>query len=94
MNIDEKKFIQQNTDLVKKINEDLLSLSPNEISNRESSDLYDESIPIMDARSLISKEFGITEQDIEVFFEDDPNIIDPKKKARFSRPYKPALYVE
>lgn len=94
MNIDEKKFIQQNTDLVKKINEDLVSLSPNEIINRESSDLYDESIPIMDARSLISKEFGITEQDIQVFFEDDPKIVDPKNKARFSRPYKPAIYVE
>lgn len=91
---DQKKFIQQNTELIKKINEDLLSLSPIELSNRQKIHNFDELIPLQDAKGLVSKEFGIEEKNLVVYLEDGHGLIDPKSKARFSRPFKPAIYVE
>jgi leucyl-tRNA synthetase len=91
---DQKKFVQQNTELIKKINEDLLSLSPNELLNRQKMHNFDESIPLQDAKSLISKEIGIEEKNLVLYLEDEHGFFDPKNKARFSRPFKPALYVE
>ncbi|HET6590981.1 MAG TPA: leucine--tRNA ligase [Candidatus Nitrosocosmicus sp.] len=91
---DQKKFIQQNSELIKKINQDLLSLSPSELLNRQKMNNFDELLPLQDAKSLLAKEIGIKESNFVIYSEDEPGIIDPKNKARISRPFKPALYVE
>jgi leucyl-tRNA synthetase len=91
---DEKKFTKSNTDLVKKINEDILSLSPAELSRRGKITYFDEKIPLTDAKSLIANELKIQAQNIEVFEENDQQLVDPKNKSRFSRPYKPAIYIQ
>ncbi len=43
------------------------------------------------ARTFLSKEFGC---DVAVFSADDPNKVDPKGKAKFAKPGRPAVYVE
>jgi leucyl-tRNA synthetase len=43
---------------------------------------------------MLSSEFGIQETCIKIYYEDDPKIYDPKNKAKFSRPFKPAIYLE
>jgi leucyl-tRNA synthetase len=91
---DQKKFIQQNSELIKKMNQDLLSLSPSELLNRQKMNNFDELLPLQDAKSLLAKEIGIKESNFVIYSEDEPGIIDPKNKARISRPFKPALYVE
>jgi leucyl-tRNA synthetase len=97
---DEKKFIKSNTDLVKKINEDILSLSPTELARRGGKGgggkitHFDEKISLLDAKSLIANELNIQPQDIEIFEENDQQLVDPKNKSRFSRPYKPAIYIQ
>jgi leucyl-tRNA synthetase len=101
---DEKKFIKSNTDLVKKINEDILSLSPTELARRGGKGggaggggkitYFDEKISLLDAKSLIANELNIQPQDIEIFEENDQQLVDPKNKSRFSRPYKPAIYIQ
>jgi len=91
---DEKKFIKSNTDLVKKINEDILSLSPDELTRRGEIEYFDEKIPLADAKSLFATELKIQAENIEMFDENDAQIVDPKNKSRFSRPYKPAIYIE
>lgn len=97
---DEKKFIKSNSDLVKKINEDILSLSPAELARRGAKGrggkitYFDEKIPLLDAKSLIANELNIQPQDIEIFEENDQQLVDPKNKCRFSRPYKPAIYIQ
>jgi leucyl-tRNA synthetase len=48
----------------------------------------------MDGIRLLTSEFGIEEPCIKVYYEQDPKIYDPKNKARFSRPFKPAIYIE
>lgn len=91
---EQKIFIKSNPDLIKKINEDIVSLSPIELERRAGLDAFDESIPLKDAFSLISSDFNIPIENIKIFYENDLDIIDPKNKSRFSRPYKPALYIE
>lgn len=90
----QKKFIQQNTDLIKKINEDVLSLSPDELIIRQRLTNFDELVPLQEAKILLSKEYNIDEKNISIFSESDSGIIDPRNKARFARPFKPALYIE
>ena len=80
--------------MVKKINEDILSLSPAELSRRGQISNFDEKMPLADAKSLIANELKIQPQDIEIFEENDKLLVDPKNKSRFSRPYKPAIYME
>ncbi len=91
---EQRKFVKSNPDLVRKINEDIVSLSPTELERRGSLRGFDEFVPLKDAFSLISNEFKIPLENIKLFYENDPHIIDPKNKSRFSRPYKPALYIE
>ncbi|HEU5120865.1 MAG TPA: class I tRNA ligase family protein, partial [Candidatus Nitrosocosmicus sp.] len=89
-----KKFIKSNPDLVKKINEDILSLSPAELDRRGLVKDFNEKIPLEDAKSLIATELKIHTENIRIFYETDLQISDPKNKSRFSRPYKPAIYIE
>jgi leucyl-tRNA synthetase len=55
---------------------------------------FDEKISLLDAKSLIANELNIQPQDIEIFEENDQKLVDPKNKSRFSRPYKPAIYIQ
>ena len=94
ISIENKNLVKNNTDFVKKINEDILSLSPLEQDRRTNMGLFDEYAALIDGTGLISLEFGIKDTSIKIYYEDDPKIFDPKNKARFSRPFKPAIYLE
>jgi len=41
--------------------------------------------------SLVKSDFGV---DVQVFSESDDSIYDPKGKARYARPFKPAILIE
>jgi leucyl-tRNA synthetase len=94
ISIEHKNLVKNNTDFIKKINEDILSLSPLEQERKTEIGLFDEYAALIDGIGLISLEFGIKDADIKIYYEDDVNIHDPKNKARFSRPFKPAIYIE
>ncbi|WP_458742798.1 leucine--tRNA ligase [Candidatus Nitrosocosmicus sp. T] len=94
ISLENKNLVKNNTDFIKKINEDILSLSPLEQERRTNIGLFDEYTALIDGTGLISLEFGIKDTDIKIYYEDDPDIYDPKNKARFSRPFKPAIYIE
>lgn len=84
--------IKSDPNLVKKIQDDILS-APLEARNRRLSlASIDEVAAVKDAASLISQEFGGTE--VLVYSEDDPAKHDPKAKSKFARPFKPAVYME
>ena len=55
---------------------------------------FNEFIPLNDAISLLSKEFKISPENILIYKEDQKEVIDPNKKARFSRPFKPAIFIQ
>ena len=92
--------------LIKKMIEDILS-DPIEARNRRlklASD-FDETFPINDAKSLLSLESGNAQAQIIVFPEEEEvggkygahnsqKKPDPKSKAKFARPFKPAIYIE
>jgi leucyl-tRNA synthetase len=81
--------------LVKKIIEDILSTSVESRSNRLQIKALDESFIIEDGKELISTE--ITKNNpvkIIVYSENDPQRFDPKDRSKFSRPYKPAIYLD
>ena len=94
ISIEHKNLVKNNTDFIKKINEDILSLSPLEQERKTNIGLFDEYAALIDGTGLISLEFGVKDGDIKIYYEDDVNIYDPKNKARFSRPFKPAIYIE
>ena len=52
---------------------------------------FDELATLSRARQFLSGEFGC---EVESYSADDPNRTDPKGKARFARPGRPAVYVE
>jgi leucyl-tRNA synthetase len=89
-----KNLVKSNTDFIKKINEDILSLSPAEQERKINIGLFDEYNALMDGTGVLSSEFGIQQTCIKIYYEDDPKIYDPKNKAKFSRPFKPAIYLE
>lgn len=86
--------IKNNTEFIKKTIEDILSLTPNQRERRFNIENFDESKPLNDAISLISGEFKIAPENILIYKEDQDNVQDPNKKARFSRPYKPAIFLQ
>jgi leucyl-tRNA synthetase len=81
--------------LIKKIMEDILSITLERRSLKLNNKKIDERRIIEDAASLISSELGDENLAISVFGEDDENARknDPQSKARFSRPFKPAIYL-
>lgn len=87
-------FIKNNTDFIKKTVDDILSLSPHERDRRNNIGKFEEVEPIFDSISLLSHEFNILPDNILIFKEDHPDIIDPNKKAKFSRPFKPAIFLQ
>jgi leucyl-tRNA synthetase len=81
--------------LIKKIMEDILSITLERRSLKLNNKKLDERRIIEDAASMISSELGDEDIPISVFSEDDENAKknDPQSKARFSRPFKPAIYL-
>jgi leucyl-tRNA synthetase len=81
--------------LIKKIMEDILSITIERRSLKLNTKKLDEPRTIEDAASLISSELGDENIGISVFSEDDEDAKknDPQSKARFSRPFKPAIYL-
>ena len=55
---------------------------------------FNEFIPLHDAISLLSAEFKIPPENILIYKENQKEVIDPNKKARFSRPFKPAIFIQ
>lgn len=82
--------------LVKKIIEDILSESIESRTNLAHMHLFNESNVIDDCKKLIAKEVASTNKSIKiiVYSEDDQTRYDPKDKSKFSRPFKPAIYLE
>jgi leucyl-tRNA synthetase len=90
--------------LIRKMIEDILS-DPIEARNRRlklEAD-FDETFPINDAKSLLSLESGNAQAQIIVYPEEGEGVEDggnnsqkpdPKSKAKFARPFKPAIYIE
>ncbi|MEW5840876.1 leucine--tRNA ligase [Nitrososphaera sp.] len=83
--------IKSDPNLVKKIQDDILSI-PEDARIRRARLELDEVAAIKDAVSLISKEFGGAE--VVVYSEDDASKYDPKAKAKMARPFKPAVFME
>jgi leucyl-tRNA synthetase len=78
--------------LVQKMMEDVLS-TPVEARNRRSKmPEFDEISAINDAASLLSAEANKAQ--IVVYSEEDSAKYDPKGKAKFAMPFKPAIYME
>jgi leucyl-tRNA synthetase len=88
----ETSKIKSEPNLVKKIQEDILSTPLEARSRRTLLSEFDESSAISDAAGLLAKEYNGAE--VLVFSEDDTSKYDPKSKAKFARPFKPAVYME
>ncbi|MDR4511565.1 MAG: leucine--tRNA ligase [Nitrososphaeraceae archaeon] len=82
--------------LVKKIIEDILSVSPDSRTNLMNIDLFNESYVIEDCKKLLANEITTNNKSVKIIVssEDDQNIYDPKERSKFSRPFKPAIYLE
>ncbi|MGN6632849.1 MAG: leucine--tRNA ligase [Nitrososphaeraceae archaeon] len=82
--------------LVKKIIDDILSDTMEVRDRRVSLMSYDEIPIIKDAETLIRSEIGNAQTEIQIYSEDDINLHkhDPKSKAKFARPFKPAIYIQ
>jgi leucyl-tRNA synthetase len=82
--------------LIKKIIEDILSDSLESRNNRLCINSFNESFVIEDCKKLIAKEITTKNNNIKiiVYTEDDKERFDPKNRSKFSRPFKPAIYLE
>jgi leucyl-tRNA synthetase len=79
-------------DYIQKVIKDLHSESEEIKQMKLESDSFDEKEFLSSELSSIGKkEFGV---EIEVYSESDSNIYDPKGKARYARPFKPAILIE
>ena len=57
-------------------------------------DSFNELIPLQDSISLLISETGNDQLKVGIYSEDNNDKYDPKQKSKFSRPYKPAIYIE
>lgn len=76
-------------DYARKVAEDLVKRS--EAEGRRLSVEFDELRYLEDAAVFITEEIGC---DVDVFEADDPDMIDPRRKARSAQPRRPAIFVE
>jgi leucyl-tRNA synthetase len=88
------RFIKNNTNYIKKTLDDIHSLAPSDRERRQNIGTFDEFKPLNDAISLLSREYKISSENIIIYRENQDKIIDPGNKARFSRPYKPAIFIQ
>jgi leucyl-tRNA synthetase len=95
-NYDEKikNIIKKNTEFIKKTIDDILSLTPAERERRYNIGKFDEFKPLFDSIALLSNELKIPSENVFIYGENQKEIIDPNKKAKFSRPFKPAIFLE
>jgi leucyl-tRNA synthetase len=84
--------VKTDPNTVKKMQEDILSAPVEARERRLQMAQFDEASAIRDGASLIAKEFAGAQ--IMVNAEDDSGRYDPKGKAKFARPFKPAVYME
>jgi len=89
-----KDFVKRSPDMVRKMIEDILSESLDVRERRIKIDSFSEMIPLQDGISLLRNEIGNDKLEVRIYSEDDTDKYDPKQKSRFSRPYKPAIYIE
>ena len=94
---------KSNPNLIRKMVEDILSDSIETRNRRlKLKDDFDEKFPLYDASRLLSLESGNPQAQVIIYCEevtedDDTNLskkYDPKLKAKFARPFKPAIYIE
>jgi leucyl-tRNA synthetase len=94
---------KSNPNLIRKMVEDILSDSIETRNRRlKLKDDFDEKFPLYDANRLLSLESGNPQAQVIIYCEevtedDDTNLskkYDPKLKAKFARPFKPAIYIE
>jgi leucyl-tRNA synthetase len=78
--------------MVQKMMEDILSMPLEARSRRLKLARFDEVTAIQDAASLLSAELNNAQ--IVIYSEEDPTKYDPKSKAKSTRPFKPAIYME
>jgi len=90
----ETSYAKTNPSFVKKTVEDILSESVESRNNRLNLNSLDEISIIKDSENLISNEIEFENIRINVYSEEEKDKFDPKSKSRFSRPYKPAIYLE
>jgi leucyl-tRNA synthetase len=80
--------------LIRNMIEDILS-DPIEARNRRLKlRFFDEKLPLYDAKKLLSLESGNAQAEIIVHSEDEIQKYDPREKSKYSRPFKPAIYIE
>ncbi len=79
-------------DFVQKTIKDILS-EPTEIrqTKLETKEFDEKNFLANELTELGKKEFDV---DIQVFSESDPDLYDPKGKAKHARPFKPAILIE
>jgi leucyl-tRNA synthetase len=77
------------SEFARKVAEDLVKRSPQEV-DRISAE-FDELRYLRNAASFLTSELGC---DVFVFSADDPDIVDPQRKARAAQPRRPAIFVE
>ncbi len=84
--------IKKNPDFIQKTIKDILS-EPTEIrkTKLETTEFDEKSLIENELISLAKADFGV---DMQVFSESDSEIYDPKGKARYARPFKPAILIE
>jgi leucyl-tRNA synthetase len=86
--------VKNNTDFIKKTIDDILSLAPKDRERRHNIGKFDEAKPLHDAISLLASEYGISSNNILIYKEGQKEILDPDKKSKHSRPFKPAIYIQ
>jgi leucyl-tRNA synthetase len=89
-----KDFAKSNPDLVKKILADILSESSDRREKKLEIQSFDEGRALSDALDLIKEQIGHSDMKLEVVLEEKLEKYDPKQKSKFSRPFKPAIYIE
>ena len=91
----ETSKVKKDPKLIRNMIEDILS-DPIEARNRrlKLTVVFDEIFPLNDAKKLLSLESGNAHTEIIVHSEDEIQKYDPREKSKYSRPFKPAIYVE
>ncbi len=89
INSNQGSYAKRMPETIKKMLDDILSISDEERIRRSNISIDEKSI-INDALKLLEQEFNAK---VIVYNEDDDNIIDPRLKAKSSRPFKPSLYI-
>jgi leucyl-tRNA synthetase len=86
--------VKKDPKLIRNMIEDILS-DPIEARNRRLKlTFFDEIFPLNDAKKLLSLESGNAQAEIIVHSEDEMQKYDPREKSKYSRPFKPAIYIE